>query len=180
MRKQIAKFFVLVIVTVVSVEEISANSYSVIDDVEVSIVGNKFKCDKMDCPSDADRCEVEKYKNSENPSELIRKNTCFSKSGSILKTNSEKSAIDPRSNVSLRVIAYRNGNMVNLNTASYSTTGDGKQISFNYDPVVAENIQKNLQHTLQTVQENIKAMNEQLQHQLQTLNNLKIFPNGLF
>ncbi|XP_037933485.1 uncharacterized protein LOC119668146 isoform X2 [Teleopsis dalmanni] len=176
MRNQIAKLFVLVIVTVVSVEEISADSYSVIDDVEVSIVGNNFKCDKMDCPSDADRCEVEKYKNSGNPSELIRKTSCLSKTGSILKSNSESSSIDPNSNASLRVVAYRDGNMVNLNTANY--TSDGTGVNFNYDPIVAENMQKNLHHTLQTVQENIKAMNEQLQHQLQTLNNLKIFADG--
>ncbi|XP_037933490.1 uncharacterized protein LOC119668147 [Teleopsis dalmanni] len=92
MRNHIAKFFVLVIVTVALAKDFYDDIYSIIDDdLEIGVEFTNYKCNKMHCPLGTDHCQLEKYTDTENPSNLIRNTTCFSKTGSILKSNIESS-----------------------------------------------------------------------------------------
>ncbi|XP_075161526.1 uncharacterized protein LOC142234310 [Haematobia irritans] len=75
--------------------------------LNVEISDAKFQCDKMICPSSAERCVVTKQKDPKNPKVLVRTNTCISRTGVELRKKTWLEGTDASSKVNVRIEGHR-------------------------------------------------------------------------
>lgn len=80
------------------------------------LIVDKFICDKIECPQNADSCVVSKRKDPKDPSVLVRSNICYSRTGEEVKKSVTTEAVNPNSQIKVLVEAYRNGGINSINT----------------------------------------------------------------
>ncbi|NP_001298181.1 uncharacterized LOC106083545 precursor [Stomoxys calcitrans] len=96
-------FAILLAVSYIS----SAYGFSNIGRANVEISDSKFQCDKMLCPSSAERCVVTKEKDPKNPRVLVRTNTCLSRTGVELRKKTWQEGTNPNAKVSVHIEGLR-------------------------------------------------------------------------
>ncbi|KAM7357140.1 uncharacterized protein ACRADG_002632 [Cochliomyia hominivorax] len=77
-------------------------------DVDVKKTADKWTCDYIECPLDADRCVVKKT-NKDDITTLVRINVCFSKNDEILVEKVTTSKTDDDHLIDMVMVSYSNG-----------------------------------------------------------------------
>ncbi|XP_065361369.1 asparagine-rich protein-like [Calliphora vicina] len=139
-------------------------------DVLIERSDDKWKCDKIECPPDTDRCFVSKS-NKVEPSILKRVNYCYSKDNQILKQYVNETPVDPKSKINMQITSTSNGN-VSSNGGSLEDFDEEKfnhemnQMQANLNSQMA-NMDKELENQMQHLHSNLQNMNENINKNLQ-------------
>ncbi|XP_073840811.1 uncharacterized protein [Musca autumnalis] len=99
-------------------------SVSVIGDVYIVVENGIFRCDKITCPAEAERCLVTKEKDPKDPSILVRTNICYSRTGQELSNSVNNETVDPSTQISLHVEGNRSGGISSVNSINNGNSND--------------------------------------------------------
>ncbi|XP_013119210.1 uncharacterized protein LOC106096161 [Stomoxys calcitrans] len=141
-----------------------ARSVSVVGDVFIEVDADKFRCDKIECPLNAEYCVVTKQKHPNDASVLLRSNTCFAMSGEELVKSVFNEPIDPNTQIQLTLQANRSGGISSinsLNSLQTITTGDFDEEAFNAQ---MNNFKENFSRGMANLNNGLMAMSNRMQN----------------
>ncbi|XP_075161833.1 uncharacterized protein LOC142234557 [Haematobia irritans] len=75
--------------------------------LSVDVTDKQFKCDKISCPADTERCVVSTEKDPRNPRILAHTNLCLSRTGSVLEKKTWYESTFKKQKVNVHIDAYR-------------------------------------------------------------------------
>ncbi|KAM7356069.1 uncharacterized protein ACRADG_001924 isoform 2-T2 [Cochliomyia hominivorax] len=160
----IKKFQLFVIFALSLMEYTKARYMSVsqMGDVRIERSDDKWLCDQIECPLDADRCVVTKS-NENDPAVLVRTNICYSKDNKKLEEKVTTSAVDTNSNINMNLVSYAHGGTTIVG-------GDGNFDSKKFQEDLDRNLghmQANLDDEMNNLQVNLNNMHENINRNLE-------------
>ncbi|XP_065361483.1 asparagine-rich protein-like [Calliphora vicina] len=149
-------------------------SISQVGDVIIEKSDDKWKCDKIECPPDTDRCFVSKS-NKEEPSILKRVNYCYSRDNQILKQYVNETPVDPTTKINMQITTTRHGNNIGGSIGNSGTLEDFDEEKFNHEMNQMQaninsqmaNMDKEMENQMQHLHSNLQNMNENINKNLQ-------------
>ncbi|XP_013119209.2 uncharacterized protein LOC106096160 [Stomoxys calcitrans] len=141
-----------------------ARSVSVVGDVFIEVDDNKFRCDKIECPLNAEYCVVTKEKDPNDASVLVRSNTCYTKLNEELTKSVFKETVDPNTHIHLILKAGRNGGVSSINSSNSLQTGNTGDFDAEAFNAQMKNFQENLNRGMENLSSSLNTMSNRLQN----------------
>ncbi|XP_037953623.1 uncharacterized protein LOC119683831 [Teleopsis dalmanni] len=113
-----------------------------IDDYHIEVNETDFKCDKIFCPEETERCEIDLKLNDENKNELFYINTCYGDNDTVLEQDFNLQSYEEAELINLT--GYKNGSVILITYQKVSkpvmvTTQQSTEESFSVR-VIAEKV----------------------------------------